>query len=94
MVEATGRYGNALSEVGRWDEGQTSLGDAVKLAIEVKNDTVLAQVLDQLGDSYFYRGDYRIARQQYEKNVAGCDQVEKPRTVGQLTLQPGEARCR
>jgi len=67
MVEATGRYGNALSEVGRWDEGQKSLGDAVKLAIEVKNDTVLAQVLDQLGDSYFYRGDYSIARQQYEK---------------------------
>jgi eukaryotic-like serine/threonine-protein kinase len=67
MVEATGRYGNALSEVGRWDEGQKSLGDAVKLAIEVKNDTVLHEVLDELGDSYFYRGDYGSAKQQYEK---------------------------
>ena len=58
MVEAMARYGNALSEVGRWDEGQKSLEDAVKLATEVKNDTVLAQALNYLGDSYFYRGDY------------------------------------
>ena len=67
MVEATGRYGNALSEVGRWDEGQKNLEAAVKLATEVKNDTVLAQALNYLGDSYFYRGDYGAARQQYEK---------------------------
>jgi len=67
MVEATGRYGNALSEVGRWDEGQKNLENAVKLAAEVKNDTVLAQALNYLGDSYFYRGDYGSARQQYDK---------------------------
>jgi len=70
MVEARGRYGNALSEVGRWDEGQQSLEDAVRLATEVKNDTVLAQALNYLGDSYFYRGDYATARQQYEKALA------------------------
>ena len=67
MVEATGGYGNALSEVGRWDEGQKSLEDAVKLAIEVKNDSVLHGVLVELGDSYFYQGDYGSAKQQYEK---------------------------
>jgi serine/threonine protein kinase/tetratricopeptide (TPR) repeat protein len=67
MVEAKGRYGNALSAVGRWDEGQKNLEDAIKLASDVKNDTLLAQVLDYLGDSYFYRGDYSNARLQYEK---------------------------
>ena len=67
MVEAMGRYGNALSEVGRWDEGQKNLEDAVRLATEVKNDTVLAQAMNYLGDSYFYRGDYGAARQQYDK---------------------------
>ena len=66
MVEATARYGNVLSEVGRWDEGQKSLEDAVRLASGVKNDTVLAQALNYLGDSHFYRGDYGAARQQYE----------------------------
>src|ERR1035441_837078 len=44
-----------------------SLEDAVRLAIEIKNDSALHQVLDELGDSYFYRGDYGSARQQYEK---------------------------
>jgi serine/threonine protein kinase/tetratricopeptide (TPR) repeat protein len=67
MVEARGRYGNTLSEVGRWDEGQKSLEDALKLAIEIKNNTILHNVLDQLGDSYFYRGVYGIAGKQYEK---------------------------
>ncbi|HVP54798.1 MAG TPA: tetratricopeptide repeat protein [Candidatus Eisenbacteria bacterium] len=66
MVEAMGRYGNALSEVGRWDEGQTYLEDAVKQSLQVKNDVVQAQVLNYLGDSYFYRADYAAARQQYE----------------------------
>jgi tetratricopeptide (TPR) repeat protein len=67
MVEATGAYGDVLSQVGRWDEGQKRLEDAVKLATEVKNDTVLHKVSDELGDSYFYRGDYGSAKQQYEK---------------------------
>src|SRR5262249_31346688 len=67
MVEATGGYGDALSRVGRWNEGQKTLQDAVKLAIEVKNDTVLQQVLENVSDSFFYRGDYGTARQQYEK---------------------------
>jgi tetratricopeptide (TPR) repeat protein len=67
MVEATTGYGNALSEVGRWDEGQKSLENAVKLAIEVKNDSVLHEVLVDLGDSYFYKGDYGSAKPQYEK---------------------------
>jgi tetratricopeptide (TPR) repeat protein len=67
MAEATGKYGTALSEVGRWEEGQKGLEDALKLAIEVKNDSVLQEVLDELGDSYFYRGDYVSARRQYEK---------------------------
>jgi serine/threonine protein kinase/tetratricopeptide (TPR) repeat protein len=67
MVEATARYGNVLSEVGRWDEGQKSLQDAIKLAADVKNDTVLAQALNYLGDSYFYSGDYANAREQYDK---------------------------
>ncbi len=66
-AEATGRFGDTLSEVGRGDEGQKSLEAAVKLATEVKNDTVLSGALEYLGDSYFYRGDYGSARQQYEK---------------------------
>jgi eukaryotic-like serine/threonine-protein kinase len=66
-AEAMSRYGNALSEVGRWDEGRKSLEDAIKLATDVKNDSILAQALNYLGDSYFYSGDYNSARQQYDR---------------------------
>ncbi len=66
-AEAMSRYGNVFSEVGRWDEGRKSLEDAIKLATDVKNDSILAQALNYLGDSYFYSGDYNSARQQYER---------------------------
>jgi serine/threonine protein kinase/tetratricopeptide (TPR) repeat protein len=66
-AEAMSRYGKALSEVGRWDEGRKYLDDAVKLATDVKNDGILAEALNFQGDSYFYAGDYATARQQYEK---------------------------
>ena len=88
MVEATARYGNVLSEVGRWDEGQTSLEEAVKLAGDVKNDVVLAQALDYLGDSYFYRGDYAAAKPQYEHalQVATKAKNRELLTVSQFNL--------
>ena len=70
MAETQARYGDVLSQVGRWDEGQKQLDDALKLATEDKNDTVTAEALNWLGDSYFYRGDYAAARQQYEKAEA------------------------
>src|SRR5215472_7765737 len=66
-AEAMCRYGKALSEVGRWDEGRKYLDNAVKLATDVKNDGIIAEVLNFQGDSYFYAGDYSSARQQYEK---------------------------
>ncbi len=88
MVEATGRYGNALSQVGRWDEGQKSLEEAVKLATEVKNDTVLGRALDDLGDSYFYRGDYGAAREQYEKalQVASRSKIRELLALSRFNL--------
>ncbi len=66
-VEAIGGYGNTLSEMGRSDEGQASIEEALKIAGEVKNDSVLSLALNWLGDSYFYRGDFAAARQQYER---------------------------
>ncbi len=67
MAEAQSRYGDVLSAVGREAEGQKYIDDALKLAIELKNDTVIAEALDALGDSHFYAGDYASARQQYER---------------------------
>ena len=91
MVEATGRYGNALSEVGRWDEGQKSLEDAVRLATEVKNDNVLAQAIELSWRQLLLPRRLRCGTAAIREGVAGCDQVEEPRIAGDLALQPGEA---
>jgi tetratricopeptide (TPR) repeat protein len=74
--------------VGRWEEGQQGLEDAVKQAAEVKNDTVLTEALNYLGDSYFYRGDDRAAKQQYEHalQVATRAKSRELMTVSKLNL--------
>ena len=88
MVEAMAWYGSALSQVGRWDEGQKYLEDAVKQATQVKNDVVLSQALNYLGDSHFYAGDYGAARQQYDRalQVANRAKNHEWETVSQFNL--------
>ena len=67
MVTALAGYGNVLSMVGREEEGQQKLQEAMTLANEVKHDTYIAQTINWLGDSYTYAGAFSDARQQYEK---------------------------
>ena len=67
MAAALAGYGNALSMVGREEEGQQKLQDALKVATEAKSDTWIAQTLNWLGDSYMYAGAYSDAKQQYDK---------------------------
>ena len=67
MVWALAGYGHTLSAVGREDEGQKYIEEALKLAPEAKNNEATVAALNYLGDSYFYRGDYSSAQQQYNK---------------------------
>lgn len=66
-VEAMAGYGNTMSEMGNGDIGQKSIEDALKLASDLKNDSITALALNWLGDSSFYRGDFATARQQYDR---------------------------
>ena len=66
-VEVLARYGDVLSVVGRGEEGQKSIDEALKLADAVRDESATAEARNALGDSYFYRGDYPSARQQYER---------------------------
>ncbi len=81
MAEAQSRYGEVLSAVGREDEGQKYIDDGLKLATELKNDTVVAEALNALGDSYFYRGDYGSARQQYERALQTANKAALPEQI-------------
>ena len=94
------RYGDVLSVVGRGEEGQKYIDDALKLADEVKDESSTSEALNDLGDSYFYRGDYSSARQQYERarQVAGKwalpDQGLRARLgLARVDLEQGRAKA-
>jgi eukaryotic-like serine/threonine-protein kinase len=67
MGEALSGYGNALSEAGQFDAAAKSLGEALNLARELKNDDVIAEILNRQGDNAFYRGDLASANALYEQ---------------------------
>ena len=61
MAEILSGYGNSLSQVGRYDEAQKNLVEAVTLARELQNKTLIAQILNFQGDTFYYRGDIKSA---------------------------------
>jgi len=60
-------YGNALSSVGRGEEAQKSLDEALSLAHEINSEPLAAQILNYQGDRLLYSGDLKAARSQYEQ---------------------------
>jgi hypothetical protein len=60
-----GAYGHALAEVGRSDDAQKALNEAMASAIEQKNEANAAELLDFQGDNAFYQGNYKAAAALY-----------------------------
>jgi eukaryotic-like serine/threonine-protein kinase len=65
MAETLGGYGNALAQVGRFDEAGKHLDQALSLARELKNDPLVAEIIAWQGDNSRYRGDSRSAQSLY-----------------------------
>ncbi len=72
LAEILSGYGSALNQIGRGDDGQKTLEEALGLARELQNDTLVAQTLGFQGDRLFYRGDYKPARALYEQGLAAA----------------------
>jgi eukaryotic-like serine/threonine-protein kinase len=66
-AEVLSGYGEAQAEAGRSEEAQKSLGDALALARELKNESLAAQTLNAMGDNFFYRGDRNSAQARYQE---------------------------
>jgi len=60
-------YGNALTLIGRFDDAQKGLEDALKLARSLKADPQIAQILVFQGERAFYSGDLKSARPVFEQ---------------------------
>jgi len=56
--------------VGRYDEAQRNLAEAMTLARELQNKTLIAQILNFQGDAFFYRGDIKSAAGQFSQALA------------------------
>ena len=78
MGEILSGYGKSLSQVGRYDEAQKNLSEAMSLAKELQNKTLIAQTLNFQGDVAYYRGDLKQASDLYAQAVtaSGSGDVE------------------
>jgi len=61
FTNVLGADGQALAAVGRSDDAQKALDEALASAREQKNDPNAAEILGFEGDNAFYRGDYKAA---------------------------------
>ncbi len=78
MGEILSGYANSLSQVGRYDEAQKNLTEAMSLAKELQNKTLVAQILNFQGDTFYYRGDLKSASDLFAQAVAAsAKDVEK-----------------
>jgi serine/threonine protein kinase/tetratricopeptide (TPR) repeat protein len=75
LAEILGYYGNALAQVGRNEEAQKSLDEAMSVAHELKNQAIEAEIEGYHGDVAFYRGDYQSAAALYEQALKTASQT-------------------
>ena len=69
FTNVLGADGQALSAVGRSDDAQKALDEALASAREQKNDPNAAEILGFEGDNAFYRGDYKSAASLYGQAI-------------------------
>lgn len=65
MAETLGGYGNALAQVGRFEEADKHLDEALSLARELKNGPLTAEMIAWQGDNFRYKGDDQSAKSSY-----------------------------
>src|SRR5262249_15606665 len=67
MAEALSDLAGALAQAGRGAESPKLLDEAESLARGLKNNALLANVLNNRGDAAYYQGDLKSARSSYEQ---------------------------
>jgi eukaryotic-like serine/threonine-protein kinase len=81
LPQIQGSYGNTLLLVGRWDEAQKNLDEALAVARELKNDSVIAQIFNFQGDRLFYRGDLASAWTLFEQALQAGERTSDAEQV-------------
>ena len=66
MAEFLADLSGALARAGKGDESSSTLDQAQKIQQALKNESLLAEILNTRGDIDFYRGDYKNADESYQ----------------------------
>lgn len=80
-VEVVGGWGDLLAQVGRGQDGQASLEQALHVAQQINNDWATALATNWMGDAAFYRGDVAGARQQYDRALQIASKTRDQETI-------------
>jgi serine/threonine protein kinase/tetratricopeptide (TPR) repeat protein len=75
MGEILSGTGHALAMLGRSDEAQKQLAEALKLSVKLENKALTAQILNFEGDRLFYRGDAKAAQPLYEQALQAASKT-------------------
>ncbi len=67
LTAIVGSYGNALAVVGRFDEAQKNLEEALSVAREIHSDPMAARALNFQGDRFLYAGDVKSAKSRFDE---------------------------
>ncbi len=67
MAETLNDYGDTLAKAARGAEAEKLLQEAQSLALDLKNSSLQAAVLNSQGDVQFYSGNLKAARALYEQ---------------------------
>jgi serine/threonine protein kinase/tetratricopeptide (TPR) repeat protein len=70
LTAIVGSYGNALAEVGRFDEGQKNLDEALSIAREIHSDPMVSRALNFQGDRFLYAGDIKTGKSRFQEALA------------------------
>jgi tetratricopeptide (TPR) repeat protein len=82
LAEVLGTHGNALAQVGRSEDAQRSLDEALTVARELKNQAKIAELLSFEADNFYYGGDFKSAAPLYEQALQAASHA----TDARLTL--------
>jgi len=78
MPEIQSGYAHALILAGRGEEATAYLDQALALARELKNDGLVAQILNFQGEGFFFKGDLKSARSFYQRALQAATQSREP----------------
>ncbi|MGB7585236.1 MAG: tetratricopeptide repeat protein [Terriglobales bacterium] len=79
LAEVLADYGNALAQVGRSEDAEKSLDEALTVARGLKNQAQIAAVLGYQADNFFYRGDYKSAAPLYDQALQAASHTTDAR---------------